>query len=76
MRQVFDDDLIIAIPAIVRRIMVFDHRSRIRRCRIENDDGARWAPVAAIDAKTAGVKSGILYDRDETAGERYGCGAF
>ena len=70
MRQILNHNLIIAIPAIMRRIMKSNHRTRIRRRRIENDDGARRAPVAAIDPKTAGIKSGILYNGDEAARKR------
>ena len=60
----------------MRRVMIFDHRARIRRRRIKNDDRTRRSPVAAIDTKTAGVKSSILYDRDESTRKRYPRGAF
>lgn len=38
MRQIFNNDLTIAIATIVGRIMVSDYRARIRRSRVENDD--------------------------------------
>ena len=60
----------------MRRVMIFDHRARIRRRGIKNDDRTRRSPVTAIDTETASVKSGILYDRDEAARERYPRGAF
>ena len=74
MRQIFDNDLIIAITAIIGRVMRLDYRARVRRRRVENDDGTRWSSITAIDTKTASVKLGILDDCDESACERYSGG--
>ena len=38
MEQILNDDLIISIATIVRRIMEPDYRARVRRRRVENDD--------------------------------------
>ena len=38
MRQILNNDLIIAIPAIIRRIMKPNHRPGIRSRGIKNDD--------------------------------------